>query len=75
MLQNESVNDWLKLVKTNSTNIMQTLAEKRLTRTTITCLRTRKSVSDGCTSSIMKKKEMFQGRRGKPDYQDPGCPA
>ena len=30
MLQNESVNDWLKLVKTNSTNIMQTLAEKRL---------------------------------------------
>jgi len=30
MLQNESVNDWLKLVKTNSVNIMQTLAEKRL---------------------------------------------
>jgi len=30
MLQNKSVNDWLKLVKTNSTNIMQTLAEKRL---------------------------------------------
>jgi len=30
MLQNESINDWLKLVKTNSTNIMQTLAEKRL---------------------------------------------
>ncbi len=30
MLQNESVNDWLKLVKTNSTNIMQILAEKRL---------------------------------------------
>lgn len=30
MLQNESVNDWLKLVKTNSTNIMQTLAEKKL---------------------------------------------
>lgn len=30
MLQNESVDDWLRLVKTNSTNIMQTLAEKRL---------------------------------------------
>ena len=30
MLQNESVNDWLKLVKTNSANIMQTLAEKKL---------------------------------------------
>lgn len=30
MLQNESVNDWLKLVKTNSTNIMQILAEKKL---------------------------------------------
>ena len=30
MLQNESVNGWLKLVKTNSTNIMQTLSEKRL---------------------------------------------
>lgn len=30
MLQNESVNDWLKLVKTNSTNIMQSLAETRL---------------------------------------------
>lgn len=30
MLQNESINDWLKLVKTNSTNIMQLLAEKRL---------------------------------------------
>lgn len=30
MLQNESVSGWLKLVKTNSTNIMQTLAEKKL---------------------------------------------
>lgn len=30
ILQNESVSDWLKLVKTNSTNTMQTLAEKRL---------------------------------------------
>ncbi len=30
MLQNESVNDWLNLVKTNSTNIMQILAEKKL---------------------------------------------
>ena len=30
MLQNESVNDWLKLVKTNSTNIMQTLAGRML---------------------------------------------
>ena len=30
MLQNESVNAWLRLVKTNSINIMQTLAEKRL---------------------------------------------
>ncbi|MBU4421955.1 integrase core domain-containing protein [Patescibacteria group bacterium] len=30
MLRNESVNDWLKLVKTNSTNIMQIIAEKRL---------------------------------------------
>jgi hypothetical protein len=30
MLQNESVNDWLNLVKTNSTNIMQLLAGKRL---------------------------------------------
>lgn len=29
MLQNESVNGWLKLVKTNSDNIMQNLAEKR----------------------------------------------
>jgi len=30
MLQNESVNGWLELVKTNSANIMKTLAEKRL---------------------------------------------
>ncbi len=30
MLQNTSVNDWLNLVKTKSTNIMQTLAEKKL---------------------------------------------
>ena len=30
MLQNESVNDWLNLVKTKSTNIMQTIAEKKL---------------------------------------------
>ncbi len=30
MLQNESIGGWLKLVKTNSTNIMQTIAEKRL---------------------------------------------
>jgi len=30
MLQNESINDWLKEVKTNSANIMKTLAEKRL---------------------------------------------
>jgi len=30
MLQNESINDWLNLVKTNSVNIMKTLAEKRL---------------------------------------------
>lgn len=30
MLQNESVSDWLKLVKTNSANIMQTIAEKKL---------------------------------------------
>jgi len=30
MLQNESVNAWLELVKTNSTNIMQTLAERKL---------------------------------------------
>ena len=30
MLQNESVKGWIELVKTNSTNIMQTLAEKRL---------------------------------------------
>jgi len=30
MLQNESVNDWLKLIKTNSTNIMQTLAGRML---------------------------------------------
>lgn len=30
MLQNESVNAWLKLIKTNSANIMQTIAEKRL---------------------------------------------
>lgn len=30
MLQNDSVNDWLNLVKTNSANIMKSLAEKRL---------------------------------------------
>lgn len=30
MLQNESINDWLNLVKTNSANIMKSLAEKRL---------------------------------------------
>jgi len=30
MLRNESVNGWLELVKTNSANAMQTLAEKRL---------------------------------------------
>lgn len=30
MLQNESLNDWLNLVKTNSANIMQTIAERRL---------------------------------------------
>lgn len=30
MLQNESINDWLKLVKTNSANIMQIIAEKKL---------------------------------------------
>ena len=30
MLQNESINDWLKLVKTNPINIMQTLAGRRL---------------------------------------------
>lgn len=30
MLPNESVNDWLKLVKTKSANIMQITAEKRL---------------------------------------------
>ena len=30
MLQNESVNDWLNVVKTNSANIMKSLAEKRL---------------------------------------------
>ncbi len=30
MLQDESINDWLKEVKTNSANIMKTLAEKRL---------------------------------------------
>ncbi len=30
MLQNESVNAWLDLVKTKSTNIMQVLAEKKL---------------------------------------------
>lgn len=30
MLQNESVNDWLRLVKTNSTNLMQTQAERKL---------------------------------------------
>ena len=30
MLQNESVNDWLELVKTNSANIMQSITEKRL---------------------------------------------
>jgi len=30
MLQNESINDWLKEVKTNSANIMKSLAEKRL---------------------------------------------
>jgi len=30
MLQNESINAWLNLVKTNSTNIMQTIAEKKL---------------------------------------------
>jgi len=30
MLQNESVSDWLKLVKTNTTNTMQTIAQKRL---------------------------------------------
>ncbi len=30
ILQNESVSGWLELVKTNSTNIMQTLAEKML---------------------------------------------
>src|SRR3990167_5142257 len=30
MLQNESVNDWLKLVKTNSAHTMQSIAEKRL---------------------------------------------
>jgi len=30
MLQNESVNDWLRIVKSNSTNVMQTIAEKRL---------------------------------------------
>src|SRR5574343_1715582 len=30
MLQNESISDWLKLVKTNSINTMQTLAEKQL---------------------------------------------
>ncbi len=30
MLQNDSVSGWLELVKTNSTNIMQTLAETKL---------------------------------------------
>jgi len=30
MLQNESVRGWIELVKTNSINIMQTLAERRL---------------------------------------------
>lgn len=30
MLQNESVNDWLELVKTNTTNHMQTIAQKIL---------------------------------------------
>ena len=30
MLQNESINDWLKLVKLKTVNIMQTLAEKGL---------------------------------------------
>lgn len=30
MLQNESVRGWIELVKTNSANIMQSLAEKRL---------------------------------------------
>ena len=30
MLQNKSINDWLKLVKSNSINFMNTLAEKKL---------------------------------------------
>ncbi len=30
MLQNESINDWLKLVKSNSINIMKTVAENKL---------------------------------------------
>lgn len=30
MLQNESANDWLRIVKSNSTNVMQTIAERKL---------------------------------------------